>query len=457
MTLDTVLRLARSGALERAWSLFETGGYAHSSEPEALTLKARLIKDRARRAAGGEAARLYAEAATVYESAAREGRASYPLINAATLSLLAGKRQQAEDFALQVLRLLDADPDEAETPYWLRATRAEALLLLGRMPEARAALRAAVAEAPLAWEDRAATILQFTAICAELPCDVSWLDQLRPPRSVQYSGIMDVREGSAGAEAEIARWLEAENVGFGFGALAAGADIWVAEALVARGASLNVVLPCPIDAFRERSVAAVDAAWVPRFDRLLGEAHSIDELDAAPVPSPAAVRLTDAVSLGLAIHNARILQAEPLRLRLVGAGDVRDAGEGPRLTSFAVPRRSASPDFRVDEAGSAVAMVGIAAGTAQAFDSPSEAWAAALGLAADGTPVALDYRFVGAAEAGAKTTERLMAIAGATEPGQILTSKALAFALLAEAPKARVVPMGEVRTAEGFLPIYALL
>lgn len=458
MSLENVLRLARSGALERAWSVFEASGLAESSEPGALTLKARLIKDRARRATGSEAARLFAEAATTYALAARPGSASYPLINAATLSLLAGRRQQAEQLALQVLDVLEVDPGEAETPYWLRATRAEALLLLGRLPEARAALRAAVAEAPQAWEDRAATISQLVAICGELGCDAAWLDQFRPPRSLQYSGIMGVRQSDAKTQASIAKWLETENVGFGFGALAAGSDIWIAEALVERGASLNVVLPCPADVFRERSVAAVDPAWVPRFDCLLAAADSVDELDTAPAPSPAAVRLTDAASLGLAIHTAQVLQTEPLRLRLAGSDDARHATRPtlPRLMTLAAARRPAARDFRVDEAGSAVAMIRSGTGKPRFFDGPLEAWTAALTEAVDGQPVALDFRFVGEDEPGAEATRRLDAIAGATERGQILASKAVAFALLSEAPGVRVEAMGEIRSAAGFLPIYAL-
>lgn len=453
-----IIRLARSGSLDRAWALFERSGLAAARDDvAALTLKARLVKDRARRAEGGEAARLFAQASDLYERAVTAGRASYPLINAASLSLLAGKRERAVRLAQRVLEVLEADPHEAETRYWLGATRAEALLLLGKLPEARAALRAAVNEAPLAWEDRAATIGQFALICRELGCDAAWLDRFRPPRSVQYSGIMAVAQADAAAETRIAEWLEAESVGFGFGALAAGADIWIAEALVERGASLNVILPCPAPAFREMSVAAVDPAWLPRFDRLLEAADTVDELDAAPVPSPAAVSLTDAVSLGLAIHNARILQSEPLRLRIAGEADgATGDGHGPvRLLSLAVARQPGAGDFQVGEAGAARVMLRAGVEGLLFFDSPAEAWAAARSLAGDGAGVALDYRFV-RHSGDPEDTIRLDAIAGVVEPGQILASKALAFALLAEAPPVHVEAIGDLRAAAGFFPVYAL-
>jgi hypothetical protein len=48
-------------------------------------------------------------------------------------------------------------------------------------------------------------------------------------------------------------------------------------------------------------------------------------------------------------------------------------------------------------------------------------------------------------------------MAGAAEAGQALASKAFAFALLAEMPSLRVVPLGEIRAASGFFPVYALV
>jgi hypothetical protein len=463
-TRAQIIRLARSGALERAWSLLETAGLAaDDADPRALTLRARLEKDRAKQASGADRARWLERSAATYLRAAEAGGGSYPLINAATLSLLAGRRLRAEQLAQQVLDQLDGNPDEAETRYWLGATRAEALLLLGKLPEARAALRAAAAEAPLAWEDRAATIGQLGMICAEIECDAAWLAPLRPPRSVQYTGIMAVAEEDTVAQARIADWLEAENVGFGFGALAAGADIWIAEALVARGAALNVVLPCPVEAFRTMSVAAVDPGWVPRFDRLLEAADSVDELDAASAPSLAAVNLTDAVSLGLAIHNARILQSEPLRLRIAGERDTgrRASPSAVRETVLTSSRRSGGADFHVSEQGAARAMLraGEAAdrgGALEFFAGPAAAWAAAQPLIRDQRPVAMDFRFVGHGSPEAEATARLEALAGVAEPGQTLASKAMAFALLAEAPEARIETMGEIRAACGFFPVYAV-
>jgi len=153
------------------------------------------------------------------------------LINAATLSLLSGDRGRAEEIAREVLDRIAREPDEPETPYYRAATEAEALLLLGRRDEARAMLEAAVAAAPRAWEDHASTLRQFLIIQDVLGGDRAWLDLLRPPRSLHFAG-----DGAAEAAAD-------PDIGFGFGALAAGDELAAAEALLARGAELHVVLP----------------------------------------------------------------------------------------------------------------------------------------------------------------------------------------------------------------------
>ena len=174
-------------------------------------------------------------------SAAALQPATYPLINAATLSLLSGDRQQAEEIAREVLARIAAEPDEPETPYYRAATEAEALLLLGRRKDARAALAAAVAAAPRAWEDHGSTLRQFVAIEAELGGDPAWLDLLRPPRSLSWIGLGEGGDEEA-ISGHVAGMVADQRIGFAFGPLATGADLAVAEALLAQGVALHLVL-----------------------------------------------------------------------------------------------------------------------------------------------------------------------------------------------------------------------
>ena len=83
-----ILRLARSGSPERAWSLMAKHRLLDSDDdPKALSLQARLVKDRAKRAVQREErARLFDQSAQLYLKAGQLSGESYPLINAASLA-----------------------------------------------------------------------------------------------------------------------------------------------------------------------------------------------------------------------------------------------------------------------------------------------------------------------------------------------------------------------------------
>ncbi len=314
-----ILSLARSGATQRAWEAFVAAGLEHSDEVSALTLKGRLLKDRARSAIGADQAQLYAKAGDAYRQAARIKIDSYPLVNAAALALFAGDGASAEAIARDVLTLIDADPAQGETPYWREATRAEALLLLARGNEGKDSLTAAMRLAPQAWEDHAATLRQFALILQHRGQDTAWLDALRPAPSLHFSGILGIAAHDTNAVAAINDAIEAINPGFGYGALAAGADIIAAEALIARGAELHVVLPCALDIFRIRSVAMVDADWLPRFDALIASATTLTCCSIEAELSEAAIILANQVAMGMAIDQSVRLESHAVALRVFPA------------------------------------------------------------------------------------------------------------------------------------------
>lgn len=325
-THHQILAIARAGNPARAWALFQSSGWdARLDDPKALTLKGRLLKDQAKAAEGADRVRLYGEAADAYAAAAELERDSYPLINAAALALLGGKPERARSLAQETRALIDSDPGQSENVYWREATRAEALLLLGDETGARAALAEGIAKLPRAWEDHAATIGQFELILAEQGKDPAWLDRHRPPSSLYFSGIIGLNEHDCKIAEDIDAIIAREQPGFGFGALAAGADILIAEALHQAGAELHVTLPYPVDRFRELSVAPFGDHWVPRFDALIAAADSVDVLtelpDEAERSIAVAVELADLVAMGQSIRNARVLSSKPKALTITGLGD----------------------------------------------------------------------------------------------------------------------------------------
>jgi tetratricopeptide (TPR) repeat protein len=369
LTLPSILAHARAGSLERAWSLFVAGGHDRNvDDPAALTLKGRLLKDRAALAQGDERQRLLGEAARAYARAAEIGGASYPLINAATLSLLAGDEGRAAEIAHSVLEHIRAHPDEPETPYYRGATQAEALLLLRRYADACDTLEKAIAVAPRAWEDHASTLRQFATILAAQGSDAGWLDPLRPARSLHFGGHMSFRADGdhAALQERIAAVLEAENIGFGFGALAAGADILIAEALLARDAELHLLLPGGIARFAALSVDPFGSEWRRRFDAALARAATIRAIDpVGTAPDQAMIDLADEVAMGAAIGNARRLASGAAQLLVLAddsasrSQDIWRAGDAARPQHVLVAPREPVSGASADAGSQRIAALAV--------------------------------------------------------------------------------------------------
>ena len=322
----------------RAWELFAAAGLDLTADsPAALTLKGRLLKDLAVSATGAARTALLQEAAEAYATAAELTPATYPLINAATLSLLGGAPARAAKLATETLARLDSGAYEPDTAYWLGATRAEALLLLDREVEARAALREAVAGTPRAWEDYAVTIRQFRLILAEQSKSAAWLDACAPPPTVHFAGPIGIAPDDARLKSAIDAAIVAIAPGMAVGALAAGFDIVAAERLVRAGVELHVMLPGTVVAFVDASVAPAGVAWRARFDALLAAAASVETLDLPAGLSAGAAILAEEMALGCAVRNARSFGVDAVMLRMAGTTGVADPVERAGLRRVEVP------------------------------------------------------------------------------------------------------------------------
>lgn len=275
-----VLALAKSGATRRARTSFLDYGLKDHPETDIAALGARIAKDVALAAPPAQRPGLFAAAADDYESVFRRDNHYFPGINVATLRLLSGNRAAAAEIAEDVLRLCAATADD---PYYVAATEAEALLVLNREADARQALT----KAGRLTDDlaaRATTRRQLRLICAIHDIDETVLAPLAPPTTIHFAGHRIAAPGEAGrftdadverVAGEISGLLDTHSVGFGYGALASGADILFAEALLARKAELHVVLPFDVDEFAEVSVATSGPAWVNRFRACLDRATTV--------------------------------------------------------------------------------------------------------------------------------------------------------------------------------------
>ena len=121
-------------------------------------------------------------------------------------------------------------------------------------------------------------------MCALTGADPEIIGVLAGPGVAHFCGHRISPAGMTGrfpadAEEDVAARIDAELAGdtprYAYGSLASGADILWAEALLARGTEVHVVLPFARDAFIETSVAPSGAGWVDRFHRCLGSAFNV--------------------------------------------------------------------------------------------------------------------------------------------------------------------------------------
>lgn len=313
-----VLNLAKAGATVRAEKEYERLGLQRSEEADVAALCARIAKDKALAAAGEMRPALLTRAADLYEAVYRRGGGYYPGINVATLRLLAGELPAAERVAREVVALCVDPGENTEDAYYRAATEAEAALVLGDASLARAALvRAAACGNDLA--ARAATRRQLRLICAARALSDDVLEPLTPPAVIHYSGHMIAApqhsgrfpaDQEAGAAAAIAASLAHNAVGIGYGALAAGADILFAEALLERGAELHVVLPFMREEFIAISVTPSGPGWRERFDTCMQRASSVTyATDDRYLGHDWIFAYGSFVAMGLAVLRARFLDA----------------------------------------------------------------------------------------------------------------------------------------------------
>lgn len=278
-----VLALARAGSTDYALREYNRYGLDKvRNHEDIMALGARLSKDLYLRSKGKAALQFAQDAAHKYEAAFQSTQGYYSGINAATMALMA---DMPSDMIIgRVHKVLEHLPPaenlSSEARYFIQATRAECFLLLGEKSKAQETLKQAIAFDPLNYSAHASTLKQFRLILEKRRQDQYWLFSYQPPRPLHYAGhIWDYSDQVTDDFAlQVSDMIQRHDIGFGYGALAAGADIVIAEALLLEGAELNVFLPSGIDSFIEHSVRPFGDAWVPRFRACLAKAHSCTSL-----------------------------------------------------------------------------------------------------------------------------------------------------------------------------------
>ena len=325
-----VLCLARAGALDFARSEYVRLGLDRLDEHDAVALGARLLKDVALRARGARRLAFAGASIRQYTKLHRRFGGIYGAVNAATMTRVSGDAETAASLAKAALAIPPAQDLVGEAAYYDAASRAEAFFLVGDLDAACRTLSRAVALAPKAYAAHAATLRQLEMLCRETGSDPSWLTPFRPPVCAHFTGhILDMSGDSAlsgwALRKRVDELVSAQRVGFGYGGLAAGADIIFAEALLDAGAELHVVLPVERQSFVAVSVAPFGETWVRRFERCLAQATSLRFASTDPYLGDEQVfAYSSQFAMGCAVLRSQTLATEAIQLAVwdghVGAG-----------------------------------------------------------------------------------------------------------------------------------------
>lgn len=124
------------------------------------------------------------------------------------------------------------------------------------------------------------------------------------------------------AETDLARRVQAEldrlDIAVGYGPLACGADIVIAEALLERGAELNVVLPFAQEDFIAFSVKCGGDAWLPRYLACRDAATSVNfATPSAYVGDDNQFAYNTLYAMGLAVLRSQELGCEAFQIAVV--------------------------------------------------------------------------------------------------------------------------------------------
>ena len=139
-----------------------------------------------------------------------------------------------------------------------------------------------------------------------------------PPVVVFCGHMFEAGSAEEAALAErIGAALDKLRPAAGFGPLACGADILIAEALLARGAQLHVVLPFAEDDFIAESVLCGGAAWLPRYQSCRAAAAIHFATPGAYVGDDNQFAYNTRLAMGLAALRAQALGTAAVQIAVV--------------------------------------------------------------------------------------------------------------------------------------------
>jgi len=284
----------------------------------------------------------------------------YTGINAATMSVIAGKAQQGRELAAQIIAKLD----NTATSEWEWATLAEAYLLTKNRDKAIPAFTKARQLIANDWGKVLSVYNQLWLLDHYMPISKEVLRIFAPPVVVAFSGHMIDAPGretprfpttiEAQIKQSIKSALNTLNASVGYCSLACGADILFAEAMAERGGEVQIVLPFAEADFIYISVAFAGTHWVERFHELRKKYPTVTIAREGYGTNDDLFVLLGKSIFGSAILRSRSYQQEPFLLTVLSEFDLKRKEGGTRdilqLWPFMQRHTNINPDPLVSEA-----------------------------------------------------------------------------------------------------------
>ena len=316
-----VLALARMGSLSEALSLAENFKLSTCAENEDIaSIGPRIRRDLAFETGSEPDSGQLKAAAEGFEKIFNSLKSTYAGVNAASTFAMSGDRARGRQIAKMVSAGASAaleEVDDDEPSYWKRATLAECMLIEGENAAAAREFASASKAIDAAPGKIATTRRQLRRLKGALGVSDAWIDQALPQGDVlYYCGPLTPASGEkqgalASLKGRAAKFFGQRRCVAAIGALAAGADIVIAEAALDAGVPLHVHLPLQPTDFLESSVAPSGERWRDRFIACVERAQTVDWMRFTS-PSRAAYRMGARISMGRAMRLAAELATAPV-------------------------------------------------------------------------------------------------------------------------------------------------
>ena len=361
MRQQVALSLARSGATQRSNAILTQLRAEGHRDEETLAILARTHKDLWTHATEkSERARQLKLAHKFYHESYKLNRGYYSGINAATLALLLGKKEEARALAQKVreacLAELKTLPTNSDYRYWPLATLGEACLILRRFSEAEDWYAQAAKTGRGNYAELSSTRRNARLLLNHLQRDSTSIEQaLKIPDIVVFAGhLIDQAERAVPrfpAQLEpavrdaIQKQVKKIAPGFGYASGACGSDILFLEAMLERGGEANVVLPFAKEQFIQDSVAFAGGDWLKRFESVLERATTVTTASSERIEEGSmSFEYANLLLYGLADIRARQLETNLVPLAVWD----QKPGDGPGGTASAVAHwRNLGQDVQV--------------------------------------------------------------------------------------------------------------